>query len=64
MPLRSLDDEGNPVEVVTNGRHDPCVALRAAPILEAVVALVIMDAALAQRGQCGNFGLVFDIPES
>lgn len=59
LPLKSLDEEGEPVEVVTIGRHDPCVGLRAAPVLEAVAALVIMDAALMQRGQCGNFGLTY-----
>lgn len=56
LPLESLDEEGRSVEVVTHGRHDPCVGLRAAPVLEAVTALVLMDAALKQRGQCGNFG--------
>ena len=55
-PLESLDEEGNPVVVVTKGRHDPCVGLRAAPVLEAVVALVLADAALMQMGQCGNYG--------
>lgn len=56
LPLQSLDEEGKPVQVVTIGRHDPCVGLRAAPVLEAVAALTVMDAALVQRGQCGNFG--------
>ncbi|MDO4937594.1 MAG: chorismate synthase [Sutterellaceae bacterium] len=59
LPLKSLDEEGNPVDVVTIGRHDPCVGLRAAPVLEAVAALTIMDAALVQRAQCGNFGLEY-----
>lgn len=59
LPLKSLDEEGNPVEVVTIGRHDPCVGLRAAPVLEAVAALTLMDAALLQRAQCGNLGLQY-----
>ncbi len=59
LPLESLDEEGRPVEVVTLGRHDPCVGLRAVPVLEAVAALVIIDAALKQRGQCGNLGRAY-----
>ncbi len=59
LPLTSLDEEGNEVEVVTLGRHDPCVGLRAAPVLEAVAALAIMDAALMQQAQCGNLGRKF-----
>ncbi|MDR0458295.1 MAG: chorismate synthase [Burkholderiaceae bacterium] len=50
----SMDERGNAVEVVTKGRHDPCVGLRAAPIVEALLALVVMDHALRQRGQCGQ----------
>ncbi len=56
LPLASLDEEGNEVTVSTTGRHDPCVGLRAAPVLEAVTALVLMDAALLQRAQCGTLG--------
>lgn len=59
LPLASLNDAMQPVEVVTHGRHDPCVGLRAAPVLEAVAALVVMDAALAQRAQCGNLGRTY-----
>ena len=59
LPLKSLDEAGNEVDVVTKGRHDPCVGLRAAPVLEAVVALVLMDAALLQRAQVGNFGMTY-----
>ena len=61
-PLRSLNEEGQDVQIITKGRHDPCVALRAAPILEALVALVLIDAALLQRAQCDNFGLIYDNP--
>jgi len=53
IPRQSVDVNGNAVSVVTRGRHDPCVGLRAAPIVEALLALVIMDHALRQRGQCG-----------
>ncbi|MCF0253223.1 MAG: chorismate synthase [Duodenibacillus sp.] len=59
LPQPSLDIDGNPVQVVTKGRHDPCVALRAAPVLEAVAALAVIDAALMQRAQCGNLGVAY-----
>ncbi len=50
-PGRSVDRQGNEVEVVTKGRHDPCVGIRAVPIAEAMVALVLMDHLLRDRGQ-------------
>ncbi|WP_435627590.1 chorismate synthase [Candidatus Ferrigenium straubiae] len=50
----SIDKGGKAVKVSTEGRHDPCVGLRATPIAEAMVALVLMDHALRQRGQCGD----------
>ena len=50
-PGRSIDRAGDPVEVVTTGRHDPCVGLRATPIAEAMTALVLMDHWLRHRGQ-------------
>jgi chorismate synthase len=50
-PGRSVDREGNPVEVVTRGRHDPCVGIRATPIAEAMVALVLMDHVMRDRAQ-------------
>jgi chorismate synthase len=53
-PRRSLDKEGNPVMVETFGRHDPCVGIRATPIAEAMLALVLMDHALRHRAQCGD----------
>lgn len=53
IPGRSVDVHGAPVEVVTTGRHDPCVGIRATPIAEAMLALVVMDHALRQRGQNG-----------
>lgn len=53
LPGRSVDVHGNPVEVVTKGRHDPCVGIRATPIAEAMMALVLMDHLLRHRGQNG-----------
>jgi chorismate synthase len=60
-PRRSIDLQGNPVEVETHGRHDPCVGIRATPIAEAMLALVLMDAALRHRAQCGD--VVCDTPK-
>ncbi|HET7931438.1 MAG TPA: chorismate synthase, partial [Rhodanobacteraceae bacterium] len=57
-PGRSVDLEGKEVEVRTTGRHDPCVGIRAVPIAEAMVALVLMDQALRHRAQCGDVGAV------
>ena len=51
VPGRSVDRNGLPTEVVTTGRHDPCVGVRAAPIAEAMMAIVLMDHALRHRGQ-------------
>jgi chorismate synthase len=51
IPGRSIDINGEPVEVVTTGRHDPCVGIRAVPIAEAMTALVLMDHLLRHRGQ-------------
>ena len=53
IPCRSLDVNGNEVEVITKGRHDPCVGIRATPIVEAMLALVLMDHVLRQRAQNG-----------
>ena len=53
-PRQSIDIHGQPVEVVTKGRHDPCVGIRAAPIAEALLALVLIDHALRQRAQCAD----------
>ncbi len=53
-PRDSIDVDGNPVEVMTKGRHDPCVGIRATPILEAMLALVVMEHALRHRAQCGD----------
>ena len=58
LPGNTVDVEGNPVEVITTGRHDPCVGIRATPIAEAMMALVLMDQALRHRAQCGDVGQV------
>ncbi|ULJ63966.1 chorismate synthase [Wielerella bovis] len=50
-PRQSIDIDGNAVEIATHGRHDPCVGLRAAPIAEAMLALVLIDHALRNRAQ-------------
>ncbi len=54
IPGRTLDREGAAAEVVTKGRHDPCVALRAVPIVEAMLALTLMDHALRHQAQCAD----------
>ena len=53
-PRESIDVHGQSTEVITKGRHDPCVGIRAAPIAEALLALVLMDHALRHRAQCGD----------
>ncbi|MEY8878774.1 MAG: chorismate synthase, partial [Leptothrix sp. (in: b-proteobacteria)] len=54
LPRRSIDVNGEPVMVETFGRHDPCVGIRATPIAEAMLALVLIDHALLHRAQCGE----------
>ena len=54
LPGRTIDLEGAPAEVVTTGRHDPCVGIRATPICEAMLAIVIMDHMLRFRAQCAD----------
>ncbi len=51
---RSIDKAGNPATVSTEGRHDPCVGIRATPIAEAMLALTLIDHALRHRAQCGD----------
>lgn len=53
-PGRSVDVSGNEVEIITKGRHDPCVGIRATPIAEAMMALVLIDHLLRNRGQNGG----------
>ena len=52
-PVASINAAGEEVEAVTRGRHDPCVGIRGAPVVEAMVALVLADHKLLHRGQCG-----------
>ena len=54
IPGRTVDVDGQPVEIVTTGRHDPCVGIRAVPIVEAMMALTLMDHYLLHRAQCGD----------
>lgn len=52
-PVETIDAAGNAAEAVTRGRHDPCVGIRGAPVVEAMVALVLADHKLLHRAQCG-----------
>ena len=54
LPRRSVNIAGEPISVETHGRHDPCVGIRATPIAEAMLALVLIDHALRHRAQCGD----------
>jgi len=54
MPKASINLKGEPVVVQTKGRHDPCVGIRATPIAEAMLALVVMDHLLLHRAQCAD----------
>lgn len=54
-PMRTVDAEGCDTEIVTRGRHDPCVGIRAVPVGEAMLACVLADHALRHRGQMGTF---------
>jgi chorismate synthase len=54
IPRESIDVDGASTEVITKGRHDPCVGIRATPIAEALLALVVMEHALLHRAQCGD----------
>jgi len=51
LPARSVDVNGNPVEVITTGRHDPCVGIRGVPVAEAMMAIVVADHLLRHRAQ-------------
>ncbi len=54
QPRRSINLQGEAIEVATQGRHDPCVGIRATPIAEAMLALVLIDHALRHRAQCAD----------
>ena len=56
LPGATVDTSGNAVDVITTGRHDPCVGIRATPIAEAMLAMVLVDQALRHRAQCGDVG--------
>lgn len=60
LPRQSVDLHNAPTTVETHGRHDPCVGIRAAPIAEALVAIILIDHALRHRAQCGD--VQFDVP--
>ncbi|MDD5273812.1 MAG: chorismate synthase [Methylovulum sp.] len=60
LPGRTINSHGEATEVVTEGRHDPCVGIRATPIAEAMMAIVLMDHYLRHRAQ--NLGVVSDLP--
>jgi chorismate synthase len=53
-PVETVTRAGEAAEVVTKGRHDPCVGIRAAPVAEAMMALVLADQKLLHRAQCGG----------
>jgi chorismate synthase len=52
-PRRTIDSLGNETEIMTKGRHDPCVGIRAVPVGEAMLAITLADHYLRDRGQCG-----------
>ena len=52
-PRQTIDTQGHETEIVTKGRHDPCVGIRAVPVGEAMMALVLADHLLRHRAQCG-----------
>lgn len=54
LPGQSVDLQGNAIEVITKGRHDPCVGIRATPIAEAMLAITLMDHLMRHKGQNGN----------
>ncbi|HDL8485932.1 TPA: chorismate synthase [Yersinia enterocolitica] len=60
VPGQTINRQGEAVEMITKGRHDPCVGIRAVPIAEAMMAIVLMDHLLRQRAQCGD--VISDVP--
>jgi len=60
LPIESIDKQGDPIEVITKGRHDPCVGIRATPIAEAMLAMTIMDHVMRHRAQ--NTGVKSSTP--
>ncbi len=53
-PRKTITTDGEPTEIVTKGRHDPCVGIRAVPVGEAMMACVLLDHLLLHRGQVGE----------
>lgn len=53
-PVETIDSDGQPTEIATKGRHDPCVGIRGAPVVEAMMALVLADQFMLHRAQCGG----------
>jgi chorismate synthase len=60
LPIDSIDKDGKPTEVITKGRHDPCVGIRATPIAEAMLAITLMDHVMRHRAQ--NTGVKSSTP--
>jgi chorismate synthase len=54
LARHTIDVDGQPAIIQTHGRHDPCVGIRATPIAESMLALVLIDHALRHRAQCGD----------
>ena len=54
IPKKSVDRAGREIDVITKGRHDPCVAIRAVPVAEAMMAVTLADHLLRHRAQCGG----------
>ena len=52
-PRRSVDVDGEDIDILTKGRHDPCVGIRGVPVAEAMMAVTILDALMRHRSQCG-----------
>ena len=61
LPGRTINLQNEPVEVITTGRHDPCVGIRATPICEAMLALTLMDHLMRHRAQ--NLYVETDLPD-
>ena len=61
LPGRSVDVTGEACDIITTGRHDPCVGIRATPIAEAMLAIVLLDHALRQRGQNGGNEVIMPV---
>ena len=53
IPVETVTREGDASDIITKGRHDPCVGIRGVPVVEAMMALVLADQKLLHRAQCG-----------